>query len=88
MTQYLVSESLMMIWKGIINHKLAFVVNRIVQSIIHLVNVKQNDGEKMGYLFELKTISVTNSIFLHFGKHAHCPSPFYEVRMFLKMQKY
>ena len=53
MTQYLVSESLMMIWKGIINHKLAFVVNRIVQSIIHL-NFKQNNAEKMGYLFQLR----------------------------------
>ena len=88
MTQYLVNVCVLMIWKGIITLLFAAVVNNIQQSIINLLHVKQNDGEKMGYLFELKTISVANSIFLHFGKHAHCPSQFYEVRMFPKMQKY
>ena len=107
MTQYLVNVCLMMIWKGIIILLFAAVVNNILQSIIHLLHIMQNDSEKMGYLFELKTISVANnilqsiihllhikqndsekigylselktmyfaiSLFLHFGKHAHCPS--------------
>ena len=88
MTQYLVSVCLMMIWKGIIILWFAFVVNRILQPMTHLLNVKQNDSEKIGYLPTLKTKSVANSIFLHFGKHAERPSRFYEVRMFSKMQKY
>ena len=88
MTQYLVNACLMMIWKGIITLLFAAVVNNILQSIIYLLHIKQNDSEKIGYLSELKTISAANSLFLHFGKHTHCPSRFYEVRMFSKMQKY
>ena len=77
-----------MIRKGIITLLFAAVVNSILQSIIHLLHIMQNDSEKMGYLSELKTISVANSLFLHFGKHTYCPSRFYKVRMFSKMQKY
>ena len=74
MTQYLVNVCLMMIWKGIITLLFAAVGNKILQSIMHLLHIMQNDSEKIGYLSELKTISVENSLFLHFGKHTHCPS--------------
>ena len=88
MTQYLISVSLIMVWEGMIILLFAFFVNRILQSTIHLDHVMQNDNEKIGYLSELKTISVANSTILHFGKHTQCPNRFYEVRMFSKMQKY
>ena len=55
---------------------------------MHFLNVKQNLSEKMGYLSALKTKSVANSIFLHFGKHKERPSRVFEVRMFSEMQKY
>ena len=74
MTQYLVNVCPMMIWKGVITLLFAAVVNNILQSIVHLFHIKQNDGEKNSYLSELKTISVANSLFSHFGKHRHCPS--------------
>ena len=56
---YLVSESL---W--IINLKFAFVVNSILQTIIHL-HVKQNDSKKKDYLYEflhLKNMPLSNSV--------------------------